>query len=80
MDGLNMQLSGDLPWVALGWKTYPQHGLEPSLIAIYGPVDSREEAAALVATLLEIFPGDEDNYTVMPLFKVRVDPDAAVTA
>jgi hypothetical protein len=80
---VHLQISGDLPWVVLGWRTYPEHGLEPELVAIYGPVPTQDEAAQLVQTLTEVFPAHEENFTVMPTFPVGPapsGPDAAVAA
>jgi hypothetical protein len=77
---MHLQISGDLPQVVLGWRTYPEHGLEPDLIAVYGPLPTQEEAARLVQTLMETFPANDDSYTVMPIFPVRPAPDGSESA
>lgn len=81
---MHLQLSGALPHVVLGWRTHDeQYDIPPELVAVYGPVNTLEDAQRLVATLLESFPGDEENYTVMPAFPVRPAPsgsDSAVVA
>jgi hypothetical protein len=81
---MHIQITGDLPWVVCGWRTYPEHGdIEPELVAVYGPLPTQGDAAALVATLMEAFPTREENFTAMQSFPVRLAPggsDSAVVA
>ena len=79
--GFQIQISGDMPWVVLGWRTYPEIDAEArDLIAVYGPVPTREAADRLIATLAETFPADTENYTAMPAFPVQIAPGGSESA
>lgn len=72
-DSLHLQISGDLPWCVLGWRTFEHEDVEPEIAAVYGPVPSKEAAERLAESLKALAPGlDADaKFTVMPTFPVR---------
>ena len=81
---MSIQLSGDLPFVVLGWRHFDDDEIAPDLIGVYGPVASKQNADDLAAALAQAFPpnGDLTRFTVEPAHPVRIEPgpDPAVVA
>ena len=78
---MHLQISGDLPHVVLGWRTYDRDDDIPAdLVAVYGPVPTAEDAERLIETLTAAFPASGDNYTSMAAFPVRPAPGGAESA
>jgi hypothetical protein len=79
---LHLQISGDLPWVVLGWRHFDDDELAPDLIGVYGPVPSKPIADDLAAVLAQAFPtnGDLTRFTVEPAHPVRTGAEPAVVA
>ena len=80
-----LQISGDLPWCVAGWRTYEDTDVAPDLIAIYGPVPTKEDADRLAITLADLTPGAGETalFTVVRAHPVRPTPqdtDPAVVA
>jgi hypothetical protein len=83
--GFQIRLSGDVPWVVLGWRHCDDDEITPDLFGIYGPVPTREDAGALAKVLGASFPGAGDltKYTIMPahpVYTLTPKPESAVTA
>lgn len=86
---MHLQITGDLPWVVHGWRTFEQYeDVSDELVATYGPVLTKDAAEELAKALEDAGVGAERKYTLMPIYPVRrlrkvepvADPDPAVVA
>ena len=82
---VHIQISGNLPWCVAGWRTYEDTDVAPDLIAVYGPVPTKEDADRLAITLADLTPGAGETalFTVVracPVGPTPRDSDTAVVA
>lgn len=72
---VHLQISGDLPWIVLGWRTFEQYDdVDDELVAAYGPVSSEAAAQDVVKALEDTNVGAEYRFAVKPICPVRHEP------
>jgi hypothetical protein len=69
-NNMTLQISGELPYCVLGWRT-PEDQIGPELVAVYGPVPTKQDAEALKAAL-EMACGPDPYFTISTIHPVHL--------